>query len=343
MGYPHGPVVNGVIQIDQRVKFMKEVQSGLFYPWSNNWYVDQDDGNNNYDGKGPSSSKKTIIAAEAAMAARDTIFLRPGSTDHNIAAALTFDLNDISVIGLSRNRFQPHVELSMPATTSFNPMITFSGRGSYFANMTIKHGSQYTSGVGYAADLTCALISGRYNTFDNVYFYTPLYAEQDVANTNVGANDGYYGVEVSGHNNYFYQCKFGSDGLSRDQLNFNVLLHGGVGNIFEDCIFQMAVDGTTPLFIGVDSVPRDMKLTQFLNCRFYAHSANYTVTPADAFQVHGGGATAGVFFDSRCQFINVSNVSDTANDDWLWKPVVRGEHGADTEKRALIATKTQGA
>ena len=334
MGRLHGPVVNGVVQIDQRVKFMKEVQSGLFYPWSNNWYVDQDNGNNDYDGKGPSSSKKTIIAAEAAMAARDTIFLRPGSTDHDIAAALTFDLNDISVIGLSRNKFQPHVELSMPATTSFNPMITFSGRGGYFANLTIKHGSQYTSGVGYAADLTCATISGRYNTFDNVYFYTPLYAEQDVAAT-------YKGVIVTGHNNYFYQCKFGSDGLNKDQANWNVSIEGGVGNVFDDCIFQMGADGVAPFFVQILSTARDMKATLFRNCTFYVHSANYGTTINYAIDGGYQANTAAVILD-RCNFVNVGQVSDTDKDVWIWKAMYEGENAADTTKIGMIALRNQG-
>lgn len=333
MGRLHGPVVGGVVQVDQRVKFTKEVQSGLFYPWSNNWYVDQDNGNDDYDGKGPSSSKLTIAAAEAAMAARDTIFLRPGSTDHNIAANIDFDLNDISVIGLSRNRFQPHVELSMPATTSFNPMLTFSGRGGYFANLTIKHGSQYTSGVGYAADLTCATISGRYNTFDNVYFYTPLYAEQDVAAT-------YKGVIVSGHSNYFYQCKFGSDGLNRDQANWNLAIEGGIGNIFEDCIFQMGADGVAPFFVRAYS-SRDMKYTWFKNCTFVAYSSSYGTTPSYAFDIAVLNSL-GIVIDSRCNFVNVGQISNISGDDWIWKENVKGEYNADTVKIAGIALRNQG-
>lgn len=342
MTHLHGPRVGGVVQVDQRVKFMKEVQSGLFYPWGNVWYVDQDNGSNDYDGKGPSTGKSTLAAAQTAMSALDTIYLRPGSTDHNIAANIDFSDNDISVIGLSRNKFQPHVELSMPATTTFDPMLTFSGRGGYFANMTIKHGSQYTSGVGYATDLRCALISGRYNMFDNVYFYTPLYAEQDVANTNLGTQDGYRGVEISGHNNYFYQCKFGSDGLNRDQLNYNVLLNGGVGNIFDQCFFQMGADGTTPLFVAVDSIPRDMKYALFRDCTFYVHSASYGTTIGDAFQTAPGGNTAGVILE-RCNFVNVGNVSDTSHDTWLWKERVGKDDGADTVKKSGIALRNQGA
>jgi len=222
----------------------------------------------------------------------------------------------------------------------FEPQVEVSGRGNAFYNLCFRHGAEYTSGVGYATDLTCALISGRYNYFENVYFYSPIYGQQDVAHTDIGT--GYAGVHVTGHNNYFKGCKFGS-ALARDKANHNLRISGGVGNIFEDCIFQMTVDGTPPLFLFTDGSPRDMNLTQFLNCRFYAHSAYYGTAPADAFSYRAGGATAGVFFDSRCQFINVSNVSDTVKDDMVWKPQLRGEYGAQTEVLTLIAQRNQGA
>ncbi len=338
MGHVKGPVVGGVVQVNQRVKFMREVQSGLFYPWTNAWYVDQDNGSSDYDGRGPSSAKATIAQAEAAMATRDIIYLRPGSTDHNIAANVDFDLNDISVIGLSRNKFQSHVELSMPATTTFDPMLTFSGRGQYIANLTIKHGSQLTGQTGYATDLTCATISGRYNMFDNVYFYTPLYSQQDVAAT-------YKGVKVTGHNNYFYQCKFGSDGLNRDQANWNVSIEGGIGNIFEDCFFQMGADGTAPFFVQIYSTPRDMKYTMFKNCTFYVHSADFGTTISYAIDGGYQANTAAVILD-RCNFVNVGQISDTDKDRWIWKAVIGNDNiydaSTNTVKISQIALRNQG-
>lgn len=330
MGRLHGPVVNGVVQIDQRVKFMKEVQSGLLYPWSEAWYVDQDNGSNDYDGKAPSSAKSTLTAAEAAMATRDRIYLRPGSTDHSIAANIDFDLNDISVIGISPNRFQPHVELSMPDATTFSPMLTFSGRGQYIANLTIKHGSS----AGYATDLICALVSGRYNMFDNVYFYGPLYAEQDVAST-------YMGVNVTGHNNYFYECKFGSDGLDRDQANYNLQV-AGVGNIFDRCFFQMKNSGTAPYFVNISNVTRDMKYVLFKDCTFYAHDENFTAAVAYAFDTDAaGGNTVGVILDN-CNFVNVTQTSDTTKDAVIWKIVTSKDNGTDNATLSQIALRNMG-
>lgn len=330
MGWLKGPVSSGVIQINRPVKFNKQVQSSFFEPWADVWYVDQDNGSNSYDGKGPSSGKSTIAAAVAAAGNMDVIYLRPGSTDHELSASLTVSQNDIHIVGVSPNRFQAHVELAMADATTFDPMITFSGRGGYFSNMTIKHGSS----TGYATDLTCATISGRYNFFDNVYFYGPLYAEQDVAST-------YKGVQVTGHGNYFYQCKFGSDGLDRDKANYNVVV-AGVGNIFEDCIFQMKNDGTSPFFVYINNVVRDMKYTLFRRCTFYAHDENFVGAPAYAFDCDAaGGNTAAVILED-CNFVNCTQVSDTTEDALIWKSVHSKDNGADTNKKQMIALRNQG-
>lgn len=341
MGALHGPVVNGVIQVNQRIRFTNQVQAGLNNPWSDEWFVDGDNGNTAYNGRGPSQSKALLSQAIAAASDNDVIKMK--AADYTESAGITLSLNDVTIIGHAPTLFQPHLDVWMTAAGGgFSPQITVSGRGNAFYNLCFRHGAEYTSGVGYATDLTCMKVSGRYNYFENVYFYSPIYPEQDVANTNVGANDGYYGVEISGHNNYFKYCKFGSDGMLRDQLNFNLLLHGGIGNVFEKCFFQMGADGATPLFIGVDSVPRDMKYSLFRECTFYVHSGNYGTTIGDALAVQAGGNTAGIVLE-RCNFVNVGNVSDTSNDDWVWKENIKGEFGADTVKISSIALRSQGA
>lgn len=336
-----GPIRDGAIKIKPLVNFAGGVKAIFAEPWADVWYVDGENGNDRNSGRGQNKAKKLISVAEAAAKDNDVVYLKAG--DHTMAAKLTWDLNDARLIGLSPIPMQPHLDIWQQALTSFNPMIEVSGKGNIFANMTFRHGAEYSSGVGYATDLTCLKVSGRYNYFENVYFYTPIYHEQHVANGPVTNDGGYAGVEITGHNNYFRGCKFGGDGCDRDTLSFNLAIRNGIGNIFEDCIFQMAVDGTTPLFLHINSASRDMKLTQFLNCKFYAHSAAYTVSPADAFSQHAGGGTAGVFFDSRCQFINVDNICPTGvQDDWIWIPVTSKDGAADTAYKELIALRGQG-
>jgi len=279
----------------------------------------------------------TLTLAEAATTAgqNEIVFVTPNET-HELAASVTWNNNDTHLIGMTLNRYQPHVDFTMAAGSGFNPMITISGRGGYFANLTFRHGAQTTStsGLGNATDLTCATISGRYNYFENVYFYTPLYAEQDVAAT-------YKGVKITGHNNYFRGCKFGSDGLNRDQANWNLSIEGGVGNMFEDCWFQMCANGTAPFFLRTYSTARDMKYTSFKNCTFYVHYDQYSVTPSYAFDATYSGNTAGVVLDN-CNFINVGQVSDANKDLWIWKSNYEGENDAETTKVGMIALREQG-
>jgi len=337
-----GPIRDGAVEINRLVNFTKGVKTAFAEPWANVWYVDGESGNDGNTGREPYEAKKLIATAEQVANDNDVVYLKAG--DHTMTAKVIWDLNDARLIGNSIIPMQPHLDIWQAALTTFSPMIEVSGRGNVFANMTFRHGSEFSSGVGYATDLVCMKVSGRYNYFENVYFYSPIYNEQDVATT-------YKGVHITGHNNYFRGCKFGSDG-GRGEANYNVHIEGGIGNIFEDCIFNMVADSTSPFFVYINSVLRDMKYTIFKNCTFYAHSGNYVYTPADAFLTNsgggagGGGNTAGVVFDALCTFCNVSQITDTDKDDWVWKPMVsRDNHTGqiDAAVKTLIALKTQGA
>lgn len=271
--------------------------------------------------------------AKAVAGRNDVVMLGPDNDD-DLVATLTWAKNDTHLIGASITPFQPHTDVWMQDLTTFNPMIEVSARGCYFANLTLRHGSHVGSQVGYATDLTCMTISGRYNFFDNVYFYTPLYAEQDVAAT-------YKGVQVTGHGNFFRRCKFGSDGLDRDKANYNLVV-AGVGNVFEDCFFQMKNDGTSPFFVYINNAVRDMKHTLFRRCTFYSHDENFVAAPAYAFDCDAaGGNTAAVILED-CNFVNVSQVSDTTEDALIWKTVTSKDNGTDNATLSMIALRNQG-
>jgi hypothetical protein len=77
MGHLHGPVIDGVIHVDQRVKFTREVQSGLFYPWNEVWYADGTNGSTDFSGRGPSQAKASISQCITASSAEDIIYVRP--------------------------------------------------------------------------------------------------------------------------------------------------------------------------------------------------------------------------------------------------------------------------
>lgn len=341
MAWLKGERKGNYIDISQSVRFSGDVISNGtgadFAPArTETYYVDGVDGDNGREGKTPSTAFETIEYAVSKSGNDDRIYIAGQGDWMRLAAAVDWSYNDGRIIGNAQTPMQPRLDIGMAYTSTFNPMFTVSGRGNVLANLTFRHGSETaeSSNTGYATDLTCMLVSGRYNYFDNVYFYTPLYSQQDVAAT-------YKGVQITGHNNYFRGCKFGSDGLERDQANWNLAIEGGIGNVFEDCIFQMGAGGTAPFFVRTLSTARDMKYNIFKNCIFYAHSANYGVTPSYAIDADYQANTAGVVLDN-CNFVNVGQISDANKDSWIWKSMYEGENGADTTKVGMIALRNQG-
>lgn len=157
MGNLHGPVVNGVVQVEQRVKFMREVQSGLFYPWSNVWYVDGVNGDDDYDGRGPSSAKETIQAAVTAASRGDVIYVRPKaasvSTGFNrYVEAVTVPLatSDLSIVGVTRSLnpdFGPKMRF---ATTGY--CITNRAHALHVENMGFLRGGTSTGCISLEND-----------------------------------------------------------------------------------------------------------------------------------------------------------------------------------------------
>lgn len=328
----------GVINVSKDIVFSGNVtmRGGTDYipKRTDIYYVDGTDGNAENSGKTPHRALKTIEQAVTKAGNWDRIYIAHDSSNYTLADTVTWSYNGGQIIGSSITPMQPYLDIDMADETTFDPMFEVSGRGNVIANLLFEHGSRVSSGVGYATDLTCMRVSGRYNYFYNVYFNTPFYPEQDVVTT-------YMGVDVTGHNNYFRYCKFGNDGRDRDKANYNLQV-SGVGNMFEDCFFQMKNDGTSPFFVNIANVVRDMKYTWFKNCTFYAHDENFTQAPAYAFDTDAaGGNTVGVILDN-CNFVNVSQISDTTKDGVIWKSMYEGEHGADTTKIGMIALRNQG-
>lgn len=311
-----GPLRNGAIQINRLVSFEKGVKAIFAEPWADVWYVDGVNGSDRNSGRGQNKAKILISAAEAAASDNDVVYLKPG--DHTLPAKLTWDLDDARLIGLSPIPHQPHLDLWMATGSGFNPMMEVTGRGNIFANMTLRHGAS----TGNAGDLTALTVNGRYNYFENIYTYSPMYSQQDVVNTLPSTWTGYLGVKVTEHGNYFRGCHFGGEGLARDQVNFNVYVTG-IGTVFEDCSFITMLGSNDPSFVYLDNLVRDLRYVHFKRCSFIAYSPqpgvagpNYTMTRA--IRANANGNTVQVILDD-CNFVNVTKVSTDADAVWFWQ------------------------
>lgn len=203
MGALHGPVVGGVIQVQQRVKFQKEVQSGLFYPWNNVWYVDGDNGNTAYSGRGPADAKALISQAiTAAAAAQDIIYVRPRlpvQTDMTDPTPYEENLTipvakwGMSIIGAGnnpRNPFYTQVKanaagfgVKIQAVSTLIENLDFN-RGSATTGMIYFSGDNNTTDMGWgslishchlrnansAANAAVMMYGGSYNTLYDIDF-----------------------------------------------------------------------------------------------------------------------------------------------------------------------------
>lgn len=245
----------------------------------------------------------TLVAAEAALTDynHDVLVVAPGWFEE--IATTTWDLYDSHILGSSMTPNQSRTDI-VQTTNSFSPMMTISGRGNSFANLTFRHGVGSTDYVGL-------LVSGRYNYFENVYWMTPMVQAQ-------ADHTSYIGVNVTGHGNYFRNCHFGSDGMARGAKNYSISV-AGRGNVFEDCVFSMLADATSPHFINLNTAD-DSRYNLFKNCTFFVHYVNHTDQIALAVDVTGAMSTGNLIFDSRCMFVGVDALCASADERFCWVP-----------------------
>lgn len=239
------------------------------------------------------------------------------SPDNNpLSATQTFNKNMTHVVGdFPAGMFANRARLGM--STTFTPMITVSGYGNLFKNLYTMHGTA-------TGDLTSWLISGDRNKFENVHMAGPMVAGQ-------GTNASYIGVDITGSENYFKNCVFGSQSITRTQTAPNMRL-AGTDNVFEDCIFLMAIAGnTTPYFINFNNVTT--MNAYFKRCLFYVFSANHAAKAAVAF-TFAAGASADIVLDAGCSFCGVSELAVTGSLKYIWAPTV---FAATADELNLIA------
>lgn len=250
----------------------------------------------------PDRQHTSLTTAESLMTTNRNDVLLVAPESHSLAASLTWNLNMTHLIG-SYQGGPFNVRNRIGMSTTFTPMITVSGYGNIFANLYTMHGTAATDLVGW-------LISGNRNTFRNVHFGGPM-------NTAQGGHASYIGVNVTGAENYFEGCTFGTSTIGRDEVSPNVKVGPNSRTVFKDCLFQVYLTDGDPVFVTMDN--SDTCEAWFINCKFVALNANWATAMTKAFHFTGG-ATAGVYLDEGCHFINVSALSAADKDQFIWLP-----------------------
>jgi hypothetical protein len=282
-----------------------------------------------------------VSYGEAALVTQrnDILLVTPGSHPwrgdaHATAAALTWDKESTHMLGMdagaltgySRARFS-HAGYAMAN------FMTVSGASNCFKNLRWMHGSS----TGGASDLTCAIISGSGNKFENVCFATPLDATQ-------AATTGYLGVRVSGSLNHFKNCMFGStNDIDRSAANALLSFDADCGpwNVFENCIFRSRSGGgqSTAYFINDKATSTIVDFTAiFLNCQFLHQGTALAVAITKA-----ANASRKLYFDSLCSFAGVTDLIADARVAEVWSGGAGGVEAATDFKQLnkahiLVAT-----
>lgn len=271
----------------------------------------------------------SIALAEEAMVTQrnDVLLVTPdshawrGDSDAT-GAALTWDKTNTHILGMSPTSKAGYnrARFSHSGYTMAN-FITVSGDDNCFKNLRFMHGSS----TGAASDLTCAIISGAGNRFENVAFAGPNDATQ-------AATAGYLGVRLSGSHNYFKGCMFGSvNDVDRSAANAILSFDTTCGgwNIFENCVFRSRSGGgqATAYFINDKVTDTVVDYTAiFLNCQFLHQGTALTVAIKKA-----TNANRKLYFDNRCTFAGVTDIiADAQNADVIW-----GAGGASPDGSAL--------
>lgn len=243
----------------------------------------------------------TLLAAynKTVTGRNDRIWLSPDS--NSLGASLTWSKNLVHLFGAGPVGFM-NQRTRIGMSTTFTPMITVSGYGNWFHNIYSMHGTAAGDYVGWA-------ISGARNVFTNVHFGGPMIAAQ-------GGHASYVGVDITGSENSFRNCVFGTDTIGRDEVTPNVQLGAGTLTYFENCTFLCNLTDGDPVFVKADNTS-GYTWAIFKDCTFHAFNANYATGMTAAFTFSGGSSCA-MMFKGNNDFINVSAISDTAYDQYIW-------------------------
>lgn len=233
----------------------------------NVYFVDQESGNDAYDGLSPENALGTLSRAHALMTAdQDDIAVVFGGVS-NIAvretATLTWSKNKCHIIGVnSFNRVSHRVSLRAASGSMFTPLMTLSADGCMFANMHLFHGYDDASAQ------VCLNITGERNAFYNMHIAGGGHAT-------AAAQAGMRSLVINsagGGENYFKDCVIGLDTTTRDAANYELEFAASAAsprNIFEDTRFltYRGSSGAGGGFVRINSGGIDRWL-EFKNCSF---------------------------------------------------------------------------
>jgi hypothetical protein len=268
----------------------------------------------------------SIQAAYAATttARNDVILVAPENNtwvgDAGAATAtLTWGKQNVHMLGMSPANKGGYGRARFSHSSTMVNMLTVSGSGNMFKNIRLMHGS------ASAGDITCLTVSGAGNVLENFAVGSPTNATQ-------AASANYLGTSLSGTQNSFLNCTFGTaNDIDRSTASTMLNIADGCGgwNIFEDCVWRSRSGGgqATAYFINCKDAGTVVDTPAlFLNCQFVHTGTQLTVAIAKT-----TNTSRPLYFDNRCSFSNVTDVIAEANETEIWW----GGSGANADETSI--------
>jgi len=189
------------------------------------------------------------------------------------------------------------------AALTANPVITVSGHGNTFSNLQIAHfGANTDSIAARGLDVT-----GNRNYFYNCHIV-------GVPNAHTGDEANACDLKVTGQENMFERCYFGTNTVTRSTTNANVELTSQATRIwFKECFFTVYSDNAGVLFVKIDAAADIDREIFFDNCVFYNPVGAGSTTMTAAMDVHASAGGDVILKD--CTVIGATDweAADAAN------------------------------
>ena len=304
------------------------------------YFVDPANGSDGNTGLSPDKALDTVSAAydKTVDKAGDVIYLlNDGNTSGTSRESVTlvWSNDNTHLIGLCAPvMLSQRSRISTPSgtTTIVTPMLTVSGNGNIFANISLFEGVSENGQESVGINL-----SGERNYFHNV-------AVMNMAHENSADEAGSSNVLMNGGSeNVFDSCFFGVDTVARSAANANIEFQNSASrNVFRDCFFNMFADANTPVFVEASSAADVDRFTLFERCKFInVDNITAVTTITQAFNVigsGGGGDLGGAILVFDCMFNGCTDI--TAADNSAVKILGHTTEGDPGIRASMLATAT---
>ena len=168
--------------------------------------------------------------------------------------------------------------VSTAALTAY-PVLSVTGSGNSFSNLQIAH---------FGADTDSIAARGVDVTGDRNYFYNCHIV--GIPNAHTGDEATACDLKITGSENMFERCYFGTNTVVRSVANANVEFGSAAARThFKDCFFTVYTDNAGVLFVKADGAGDIDREVLFENCVFYSPSLSTTMTGAMDVHASAGG------------------------------------------------------